>query len=47
MSDSFKAILSVLMIGMLAIVLGHSDLEDVIKLVVFYLGVKEIPKLFL
>lgn len=47
MSNSFKAILSVLMIGMLAVILGHNNLEDTIKLVVFYLGIKEIPKLFL
>lgn len=47
MSNSFKAILSVLMIGMLAVILGHNNLENTIKLVIFYLGIKEIPKLFL
>ncbi|MGB6128637.1 MAG: hypothetical protein WBG30_07800 [Psychrilyobacter sp.] len=47
MSDAFKAIFSVLMMGILATILRNNDLEVIMKLVIFYLGVKEIPKIFL
>lgn len=46
MKDFFKTIFLFLIIGLLAAVLIKNDLEGVVKLVIFYLGVKEIPKIF-
>lgn len=45
MNDLIKVIFLFLMIGLLAIILRENDLEGIAKLVIFYLGVKEIPKI--
>lgn len=45
MNNLLKVILAIVMIGVLAIIIKNNDLERIVKLIIFYFGIKEIPKI--